>query len=368
MQKKIVQNITIASFIAFIGVFSVWNVIAKKKDFSENENRTLASSPELSTRSIFGGNFDDAFETWFSDHFVQRDRWIELKSFAKKSSGSIENNDVYYGEDGTLIKAFRSYSTRTIEQNVSIINEFCTEHNITGNIVLVPTAAEIEKDKLPSGSYNVDQKELLMNLESEFSNQNFIQIFDTLNESNEVLYYKTDHHWNERGAYLAYTEIAKQVLNKEPESFSFETVSNRFFGTMYSKSGAFWVNADTINKIISEKEIKVSITYDDENMTDTLYSESRLAEKDKYMYYLDGNHAHVSIQTSLDNDKKAVIVQDSYAHILMPYLTPEYETIEVIDLRYYHDAVSELIDEETDLYFIYSLDNFAEDQNLVFLK
>ena len=30
--------------------------------------------------------------------------------------------------------------------------------------------------------------------------------------------------------------------------------------------------------------------------------------------------------------------------------------------------VSEFIDEHTDVYFIYSMDNFVEDKNLVFLK
>ena len=86
------------------------------------------------------------------------------------------------------------------------------------------------------------------------------------------------------------------------------------------------------------------------------------------MYYLDGNHAHVSIQTSVSNNRKAIIIQDSYAHILIPYLISEYEQIEVFDQRYYHDSVSELIDENTDVYFIYSMDNFVEDKNLVFLK
>jgi hypothetical protein len=42
----------------------------------------------------------------------------------------------------------------------------------------------------------------------------------------------------------------------------------------------------------------------------------------------------------------------------------------MIDLRYYHSPVSELIEDtqNTDLYFIYSLDNFAEDPNVVFLR
>ena len=62
------------------------------------------------------------------------------------------------------------------------------------------------------------------------------------------------------------------------------------------------------------------------------------------------------------------MIKDSYAHILMPYLISEYEEIDMVDLRYYHDSVSELIKEDSDVYFIYSIDNFAQDPNVIFLE
>ena len=103
-------------------------------------------------------------------------------------------------------------------------------------------------------------------------------------------------------------------------------------------------------------------------MTDSLYSTDRLSTKDQYAYYVDGNHAYVDIKTNMNTNKKAVIVKDSYAHILMPFLATEYSEIQMVDLRYYRGNVSDLLDDQTDLYFIYSLDNFCTDPNLAFLN
>lgn len=367
MKNNVIQKITILIFILFIGIFSLWNVIIPTKEYSENENRTLSSLPETNIHTVFTGNYDDLFETYFSDQFVQRDSWIELKAAFKKLCTCIENNNVYFGKDDKLIRSFMSYDMRSIKQNVSMINEFAENNHIKANILIVPTACSIDSKDLPSGSYNVNQKELSEFLKNELVNQNYIDIYASL-ENHDDLYYRTDHHWNESGAYIAYEEICKQVLQKEPETFSYIEKSDSFFGTMYSRSGAFWVEPDKIVEIKPDKEIEIETTYDGTETISSVFSEKRLNEKDKYMYYLDGNHAHVSIQTSVSNNRKAIIIQDSYAHILIPYLISEYEQIEVFDPRYYHDSVSEFIDENTDVYFIYSMDNFVEDKNLVFLK
>jgi hypothetical protein len=71
----------------------------------------------------------------------------------------------------------------------------------------------------------------------------------------------------------------------------------------------------------------------------------------------------------VNNGKKAVIVKDSYAHILVPYLAQEYSEIDLVDLRYYKNAVSSLITDpsSTDVYVIYSLDEFTGSRSLAAL-
>ena len=53
---------------------------------------------------------------------------------------------------------------------------------------------------------------------------------------------------------------------------------------------------------------------------------------------------------------------------LLPYLLYEYDNITMVDLRYYHQPLNDLINDNDDIYLIYSIENFISDNNLVFLK
>ncbi len=365
-KKNIIQYLTIGIFLLFIFSLTIVNIFCTKVDYSENENRSLATFPTLTLENLFSGTFDDDFEDWFSDHFVARDSWIQVKARSKQVTGSIENNTVYFGKEDHLIQQFTSYDSKTVQNNIQYINDFCDSYNIKANILLAPGASYGASEFLPYGAYNLDEKKLITSIGKQFSNQNYIDITDEISNGSD-LYYKTDHHWNEKGAYIGYEAICKEVLNKDANTFTYEKVADGFKGTMYSKSGAFWNEGDSIYQMIPEKDYKVDVTYDDGTESDSLFVDNNLDKKDKYTYYLDGNHAYVDIKTNVKTNKKAVIVKDSYSHILIPYLTSEYSEIQVVDLRYYRQSVSSMIDNNTDFYVIYSLESFVSDNNLAIL-
>ena len=369
MKKIPFRTYTILAASAWLIVVSLLNVFAEKTDVSWNENRTLQEMPSTQPATLFSGNFDEQFEKWFSDHFVNRDKWIELNAIARKATGAIENNGVYFAQDGRLVQQFQTVNETTLQANIGTVNAFCTDHGVKANIFLVPTAAWGAANELPVGASDVDQKALLQEIKQKFPDRTFID-YTELASPSPNLYYRTDHHWNEKGAYQGYVAIASQVLNKIPNAFIYTEVSDSFEGTMYSRSGAFWVSPDPIYEIDPDgSDLQVSVSYDDgDTVTDSLYSTDRLSTKDQYAYYVDGNHAYVDIKTNMNTNKKAVIVKDSYAHILMPFLATEYSEIQMVDLRYYRGNVSDLLDDQTDLYFIYSLDNFCTDPNLAFLN
>ncbi|MDD6679925.1 DHHW family protein [Galactobacillus timonensis] len=369
MKKIPFRTYTILAASAWLIVVSLLNVFAEKTDVSWNENRTLQEMPSTQPATLFSGNFDEQFEKWFSDHFVNRDKWIELNAIARKATGAIENNGVYFAQDGRLVQQFQTVNETTLQANIDTVNAFCTDHGVKANIFLVPTAAWGAANELPVGASDVDQKALLQEIKQKFPDQTFID-YTELASPSPNLYYRTDHHWNEKGAYQGYVAIASQVLNKIPNAFIYTEVSDSFEGTMYSRSGAFWVSPDPIYEIDPDgSDLQVSVSYDDgDTVTDSLYSTDRLSTKDQYAYYVDGNHVYVDIKTNMNTNKKAVIVKDSYAHILMPFLATEYSEIQMVDLRYYRGNVSDLLDDQTDLYFIYSLDNFCTDPNLAFLN
>ncbi|MDO4520759.1 MAG: hypothetical protein Q4B44_03870, partial [Erysipelotrichaceae bacterium] len=118
-KKLIVQGITCLVFVMFIFVLTVINIFDPKKDFSENENRSLAPAVNTDIKNILFGSFDTEFENWFSDHFVFRDSWIEAKSSLRKDTGAIENNGVYFSRGSRLIQQF--LTERRLDQILVIV-------------------------------------------------------------------------------------------------------------------------------------------------------------------------------------------------------------------------------------------------------
>ena len=77
-----------------------------------------------------------------------------------------------------------------------------------------------------------------------------------------------------------------------------------------------------------------------------------------------GNYAKVVIDTGAATGKSLLVVKDSFANSFLPFLVKDYDTITVLDLRYFREGVQPLADEATDVLVLYELTNFAADKNL----
>ena len=66
-------------------------------------------------------------------------------------------------------------------------------------------------------------------------------------------------------------------------------------------------------------------------------------------------------------NKKLLLIKDSFAHCLAPFLSYNYSDIVMIDLRYYKLSVSDLIKEEKcdDVLFVYGIDNICTSTDII---
>ena len=89
------------------------------------------------------------------------------------------------------------------------------------------------------------------------------------------------------------------------EHFKRETKSEDFLGTTWSNSGFPNTEADSIFKYTLDKGFKASVSFPADNeKLDTLYNEKKLSTKDKYSYYLDGNHALSVIKSNCKTGRR----------------------------------------------------------------
>ncbi len=373
-------------FVIIFGIifmlFCVYNVILPPKTFLENENRYAGKMPELNWNSLVSGEFTGEYEKYITDKIAFRDFWIFAKSNIEKLSGKNDNNGVYFANDGYLIDMFenKDYSA-VLDSNISAINKLAESESMKVSFALIPTAYEVLKEKLPPYAYHPYQQNILKYTEAELKNVTFINPYEILNENREkYLYYKTDHHQTAHGSFLVYNDIMNKSgkIPYSEKDFNITSVSDEFYGTTWSKS-TITVSGDSIIKYEPLFDVEYDVEYDLTTKSASLYSEKNIATKDKYTYYLDGNHGITTIRTKLGKQnekhgKKLAVIKDSYAHSIIPFLANHYEEITVFDLRYYNFSVPSYIEEHgiEEVLFIYNIDNFIEDNNLskisVYLK
>ena len=105
---------------------------------------------------------------------------------------------------------------------------------------------------------------------------------------------------------------------------------------------------------------------DEQKKTATLYDRSKLKGKDKYGMFLGGNYSMLDIRTTADTTARLLLFKDSYANAVIPFLTPYYREIIVIDPRYYYGDITEVMQNHkiTDILFLYNGNTFVEDNSI----
>ena len=386
MTKRYCIFIT-ALFCAFIGVFLAANAVSPDRAFSEMENRNLEQLPEVDfgtpeklfrDGNFFNGQFMRDFETYTTDQFVGRDTWIALKSSTERLLGKKENNDVYFADNDTLITRFDQPDAQRVTDNLNYVNNFVENVDIPVVFSLIPTQACIWADRLPEGAPNASQTDLLSQAQGAVSGATWADVYTPLMEhKDEDIFYRTDHHWTSLGAYYGYTGLA-QALGYTPvplSDYDATVRSTEFYGTVFSSSGVRWVRPDTITTYVPEDGITVvSHTYDNAgNPVEEpreLYVESFLSVKDKYSMFLGGNQSLGVVKNANNPDgPKLLILRDSYADSLVPFLTAHYSEIHLIDPRYYHLSVKDYVEQNgiDQALVLYSVPNFVTDQNLFWI-
>ena len=376
MSKKYCIFIS-ALFCAFIGLFLVANAATPSREFSELENRNLEQMPKLSVDSLLSGQFMKDFETYTTDQFVGRDLWIALKSSSERILGKHENNDVYFCDQDTLITRFDQPDAAKVSENVNYVNSFVENVDIPVTFSLIPTQACIWAGRLPDGAPNASQTALLEQAKGTVTGATWADLYTPLWEHrDEDIFYRTDHHWTSLGAYYGYTALA-EALGYAPvplDTYSETIRSTEFYGTVFSSSGVRWVSPDTITTYVPDTGITVtSYTYDNAGnpveVARALYDTSFLSVKDKYSMFLGGQQSLGVVKTPNADKPKLLIVRDSYTDSLVPFLTPHFSEIHLIDPRYYHQSLKEYIAQNDidQALVLYSVPNFVTDSNLFWI-
>lgn len=381
-ESKVEIYARIGVFAAAILVLTLLSMFWPDKGFSETENRYLQQRPQFSLDALVSGAFTSKYDTYLSDQFPFRDRWVELKTTADILQLRQDSSRVYFGKDGYLVEKFdvgdidQALLGKNQERLIQFVEKYET---LLGNgrvkVMLVPSAAQILKAKLPPFAPVYDQNQIYGPLQERLGTGTVIPLEQVFKDHSEgYIFYKTDHHWTVDGAYEGYRAWAQSmgVTPWEKERFTAELLSDQFYGTVQAKVG-IRVQPDRMYRYLPTIPMDYRVRYDlAEETKDSLYELSALETRDKYTVNLDGNHALTEIDTSCADPafygagRRLLIVKDSFAHSFAPFAANHFEKTVMVDLRYYNGSIEELARQEdiTDVLLLYQAVNFAGDVNL----
>ncbi len=382
---KKVRIIIIIVFIGFFVLISGVSLIIKDREFSPNENRYLAETPELSWDNILSGKFQDGLEDYLRDQVCFRDGWITVKTGIQKACGDTDIGGAYVGKDGYDFEKItpEDVDEKQVDRNIKAVEDYFMTASETIDkqklsFLLVPTSGLVMQEKLPKNARLFDQAKYIDQVQKAMKDYNFVDVRDTLMDHNEeYIYYKTDHHWTSAGACLAY-EVWSEHTGGEAEKkdeLAENVVSDKFRGSLYSKildaDSAYdeiWTYGLQKDDAFGSKDCTVMI--DEKQQLDSIYDDEKLQEKDKYAYFLGGNYGQVHIQNqkaaSKAKGKNILIIKDSFANSFVPFVTQDYENIYMVDLRYYNGDMKSYLQEHniTDVLVLYNISNFISDRNI----
>nr|MBQ4318109.1 hypothetical protein [Clostridia bacterium] len=195
-------------------------------------------------------------------------------------------------------------------------------------------------------------------------------ILDAMNP--EDIFYRTDHHWTTEAAFWGYTEIVKYLKNElkwsdvDPDGFltdknnyTFETRENFYVAHLGNEFAGPVVGIDDFTLIYPNFSSRFRFTNDMNGIHtvsmggfyNIMYAQRYLEGTDprvlnRYGACLNGDQAHYIFENTSDglklSDKKVLVVKDSFANAVNPFLALTFKNFEVIDLR--HFKISTLSD------------------------
>lgn len=372
----------VVCFVAALAIGGIVTVTAGHREYSDNENRYLTQFPKLVPEDVMTGEVQQELTDAFNDQFPGRDWLTALSTTVKKGIGMKDVGGVYLGKDHYYFEKIMNQNISRTDyfQNLRFVNRLASlSKDAEVTALLVPLPGQILKDKLPEHASLYDADAMYKTAKETLQNVKLVDIRKDMKEARKQqkgagvqtsgetqVYYRTDHHWTQYGAYVGYKAYTESVGRKAAsyKSFDIKEFSDAFYGTLYSKALDSDAVPDTIE--LPEKLPEAEITCDGKEI-DAVYDTAKKNEKDKYAVYFGGNYGEVDIRMkNPDNDRTLVIFKDSFANSMVPFLMKDYAQIRMIDLRYFKRSVSNYMEENLadEVLVLYEMSSFAQADKL----
>ena len=167
----------------------------------------------------------------------------------------------------------------------------------------------------------------------------------------EYIYFRTDHHWTALGAYYAYCQFcqAKGVTPHALADYGKDEYPG-FLGSFYRDSGESKEMAAHPDVVEAYHPVSqnAELDYTDEGGNvqrwQVIYDVTDYPADLKYSCFIGSDHPYTVIRNpDLTDNSSCVVIKESFGNAFVPYLVDHYQTVHVIDYRYWEGNLTDFI-------------------------
>lgn len=347
MAVYVVAFLTLLGLISF---FSLGNLIMAYKNDEEINNQT---------------NSEDKLEGDFIANAVGKDFFLNLNGGMHRLLGQSQMNDVVRLKNGYLSWTNGMTDPSIFKMNAESLAEIqkkLGDRGIPFLYVMAPYKIQADDPELPHDIQD-HTNEVVDSFKEELQAVG-VQPLD-LRESFSAqtdpyaLFYRTDHHWNDRGGFLGYTVIAEQIsrmldVSVDPDLLSLDSYTEEVYqdlhlGSHGKRTGSVFAGgADDFAILVPNFD---TVIVDEDNNTqgkleDVIFDKSYLQVRDPWslnIYDLVYRLGHFQSQTT-GCGKKVLFICDSMGRAVLPYLTLAFGDVCFVDAYHPENLTQELLD------------------------
>lgn len=367
MKKAI--DAKILSTVIFLGIIAMFFIL----------NATnLWGLFKLEIRALFKTEYREEFllpneiEATYDNEFFSKMSFIEINGAArsligqKLVNGTIRaNNDKLFLESDADYAFDEALEEKASQKAINII-DFAKKQGAKVLYVQHPMKYISGVDKLPYGL------QIEYDVQDDYWCERFVEsgipVLD-LRESlgDNLEFYKTDHHWTVESSFYAAKDIVEKLNENgtleyntgafDIENFDIEHYEKAFLGSEGVKTGKYYVGKDDFNILVPNDRYSYSYQHyvDGEKQTDKegsfkecFVDEELLKDGDynnKYNACIYGGYVENIIHSSNNSGKKLLLISDSFARPMVPYLASTFSEIRYLDPQVgrYNDSYIEYI-------------------------
>lgn len=325
-------------------------------------DKDIKSNIKVYITGILNGDYFKRWDNYFSDHIYGRDYIVKTYMDIQNKLDKKYINGVFIGSNDFLFSAENGkYSEEDIKNRNYYFEKIYKDlDNKPLYLSIVPSKSMIEGENYPIKGYKASFNYYIDSFINNNENLNIIDLRKDLISEND-LYYKTDHHMNMDGAYIAYKSIIDCINDEfiqvgqpmDKEDFQIENYKNVFMGSDGRKIGYLVSESEDI-QVYKNQRTMVLKSYLDDREYDLIQEQQISKEKfdNDYLVYLGGDNSGIEIYNpESNNNLKILLIGDSMDNPIVPLVATHFEKTYSLDMRNSseHNIIDNIKDMDVDI-------------------